>query len=232
MQGTSSYNKNATPLPQPSSAKRQRIRYKRQGSNTYKTTVTMELDQSLQPSDIHLRHAIYYVYVHVLDAPHEEHWSGKEGTIAIIRKKLELPPHTRRKIHRTLDLIMSSLRKGMIFDGKWETNAGRPILIKPGSTEETLIANWMESHVGFRMTTTLVNEHRREQGDERVSVSAVMSAFYRLQPKIDIIGKAVSGGLNKNWMEASYNISKQMQIMLGKLSDDEIMMDKEGTRGW
>ena len=118
MQGTISYIKKTIPLPQPSSAKRQRIRYKRQGSNTYKTIVTMELDQSLQPSDIHLRHAIYYVYVHVLDAPHEEHWLGKEGTIAVI-------------------------------------------------------ANWMESHVGFRMTTTLVNEHRREQGDERVSVSAV-----------------------------------------------------------
>jgi len=82
------------------------------------------------------------------------------------------------------------------------------------------------------MTTYLMNEHRREQGDERVSVSAVMAAFYRLQPKIDIIEKAVSGGLNDNWIQVSYNISKKMQIMLGRLSDEDVMTDKEGTRRW
>ena len=87
----------------------------------------------------------------------------------------------------------------------------------------------MEAHVGFRMTTLLVNEHRKEQGEERVSVSAVMSAFYHLQPKITIIEKVQSGGYNQNWKDASYRVAKQIQIMLGKLTDDEIMTDKEGT---
>jgi len=60
-------------------------------------------------------------------------------------------------------------------------------------------------------------------------VSAVMSAFYRLNPKITVIEKVQSGGYNQNWKDASYRVAKQMQIMLGKLSDDEIMTDKEGT---
>ena len=59
-------------------------------------------------------------------------------------------------------------------------------------------------------------------------MSAVMTAFYCLQPKIVAIEKVQSGGLNQNWIDASYCVAKQMQIMLGKLSDDEIMTDKEG----
>ena len=79
------------------------------------------------------------------------------------------------------------------------------------------------------MTTMLVNEHRREEGKKRVGVSAVMNAFYRLQPKVTIIEKVQTGSLNQNWKEASYNIARQMQIMLGRLSEDEVMTDNEGT---
>ena len=71
----------------------------------------------------------------------------------------------------------------------------------------------------------LVNEHKRDEGKERVGVSAVMNAFYRLNPKVTIIEKVQSGGLNQAWMDASYNIAKQMQIMLGLLSEDEVMTD-------
>lgn len=78
----------------------------------------------------------------------------------------------------------------------------------------------------------LVNEYRREQGGERVSVLAVMSTFYQLQQKINKIEKTVLRGLNKNWIDASCNILKQMQIMLWRLSDDEIMTGKEGMREW
>ena len=98
---------------------------------------------------------------------------------------------------------------GSPFVGKLGTTTGRKILIESGSTEEELIARWMEAHLGFRMTTMLVNEHRREEGKERVGVSAVMNAFYRLQPKVNIIQKVQSGGLNQAWMDASYNIAKK-----------------------
>mmetsp|Transcript_44542 Transcript_44542/g.53458 ORF Transcript_44542/g.53458 Transcript_44542/m.53458 type:complete len:132 (-) Transcript_44542:3093-3488(-) len=125
---------------------------------------------------------------------------------------------------------MRCINAGEIFDGTIQDNAGRKHMIKPGSTEESLIVTWMESHCGFRMTTIMVNEHRREEGKDRVSMYAVMSAFYRLQPRIDPIKKVQSGGNNPGWIDASYNICKQMQIMLGKtMTDDEIMTDKEGN---
>ena len=37
---------------------------------------------------------------------------------------------------------------------------GRPQIIQPGSIEEEIIAEWMESSLGFRFTTLMVNQHR------------------------------------------------------------------------
>ena len=85
----------------------------------------------------------------------------------------------------------------------------------------------MEYHARFCTTTLLVNEHKREEGKERVNTSAVMNAFYQLEPKISIIEKVQSGGTNQGWIDASYNVATQMQIMLGKLSDDDIMIDNK-----
>ena len=62
-----------------------------------------------------------------------------------------------------------------------------------------------------------------------MGVSAEMNAFYQLQPKVTIIEKVQSGGLNQAWMDASYNIAKQMKIMLRRISEDKIMTDQEGT---
>ena len=238
MQGSNSYLKMNRSVPQPSPShpplvKRQRVHYKHEGSNkNIEPTLEMLLDQGKESFHKSLRHAIYYYFIYHLDAPHEEHWGGKEGTISLIRKHLCLPPHTRRKICRTLQCIIHHIRTGTPFTGNYESHAGRKVLIESGSTEEELIARWMEAHLGFRMTTMLVNEHRREEGEERVSVSAVVNAFYWLEPKINIIEKVQSGGLNAAWLQASYNISKQMQIMLGKISMEEIMTDQEGRTVW
>ena len=232
MQGTSNYVKKLIPTTLPThtpSNKRLRLQCKRQGGPDAAIEKSTPFQpQQLQSLHVSLRHAIYYIYIFLLDAPHKEHWGGRDGTISILRKKLRLPQHTRRKIRRTLSKILECMVNAEPFDGTLGKSTGRPILINSGSTEEELIANWMEQHLGFRMTTMLVNEHRREEGKERVGVSAVMNAFYRLAPKITIIEKVQSGGLNAGWMNASHNIAKQMQVMLGRITDDEIMTDDEG----
>ena len=87
----------------------------------------------------------------------------------------------------------------------------------------------MEAHCGFRMTTELVNEHRRQQGDGEVSRFAIMSEFYRLKPTIDILEKIQSGGNKPDWIEARFNLTKQMEIMLGNLTLQEILTDNEGN---
>ena len=87
----------------------------------------------------------------------------------------------------------------------------------------------MEQHCGFRMTTYIVNEHRRDEGNEEVSRFAIMAAFYRMQPLVTRIRKVQSGGYNDNWIEARFNVTKQMNIMLGKLTDDEIRTNRHGA---
>ena len=87
----------------------------------------------------------------------------------------------------------------------------------------------MEAYCGFRQTTFMVNEHRRQQGKDRVSVYAVMAAFYRLQPKIDVLQKVQSGGDKQGWINARYNVAKQMEAMQGKLTQQEVLTDSTGN---
>ena len=72
------------------------------------------------------------------------------------------------------------MREGVLFDGiiKPQNKEGHKIIISSGSFEEILIVSWMEAHCGFRMSTFMVNEHRRQQGDKRVCVYTVMAVFY------------------------------------------------------
>ena len=68
------------------------------------------------------------------------------------------------------------------------------------------------SHLGFRMTTMIVNKYRREEGKEQVRVSVVLNAFYWLKQKITIIKKVQSGGLNQGWIDASYNSQNRYEL--------------------
>ena len=200
MQGSSSYIKKSSlssPPPttapaHPPSVKRQRVHYKRQGSHHIPINLSQELQTNSNNQTSYntsLRLAICHHFIYELDVPHTEEWGGKDGTISLIRKKFKMPPHTRRKIRRTLDGILLCIRRGEEFEGSLGKSTGRKVIIESGSVDEELIARWMADHVGFRMCTMLVNEHRREEGKERVGVNTVVNAFYRLKPKINIIEK-------------------------------------------
>ena len=97
--------------------------------------------------------AIYYVYVNILEAPRPDEWNLKDGAISRIRSTLNLNRQQKRMIIRTLDEIHKCMMNGLEYDGlvHKENQGGRNILISPKSIEANLIAQWMESNVGFRM---------------------------------------------------------------------------------
>ena len=66
-----------------------------------------------------------------------------------------------------------------------------------------------------------------EDNDE-VSVYAVMSDFCCLQPKEDALIKVQSGGDKVGWINARYNVWKQVKAMLGNLIQDKMMTYIEG----
>ena len=106
------------------------------------------------------------------------------GTISNIRHALEMRPNQQRLIRRTLEEIVRCMVEGVIFDGKIENKykIGFKTITLPGSLEELLTVNWIEAHSEIPMTTVMVNKHRIQQGDERVSCYAIMAAMYYLQP--------------------------------------------------
>ena len=177
-----------------------------------------------------IRYAIFYNYIYVQDAPIKDRWHGQGGTISLIRKDLKMKRQQDRTILRVLDEVLEQLENDSGYNGTYDqSKKGRKITIKRGSKEEQLIATYMEQHCGFRMTTYIVNEHRRDEGNEEVSRFAIMAAFYRMQPLVTRIRKVQSGGYNDNWIEARFNVTKQMNIMLGKLTDDEIRTNRHGA---
>lgn len=113
-------------------------------------------------------------------------------------------------IRQTLDKIILCMHVGIESDGTLQKKAkiGRNILILLGSVEDNLVATWMEPYCVFRFTIEQVNEHRGQQGDVRAFRYAVMDAYYRLDPKIDILSKIVSGDHNKIWTQVRFNVSK------------------------
>ena len=148
---------------------------------------------------INLSVTVYYA--RALGSPPKLIWGGKHGTIAHICEVFHLPKSHRRRIRRVLKNFNESKHKNIPFDGrdKRECNTGRPTLIQPGSSDEGLITDLMENNMGFIQTTVMLNEHHRGQGKHPVGRNAVMSAFDRMNPKIDRVQKVVQGGSSEEW---------------------------------
>ena len=137
-------------------------------------------------------------------------------------------------IHHTLIDVMICIRIRLEFNGKLNLhkNCGCTIILKTGDTEEHLITNWMETGAGFCLTTEIVNEHCRSEEKCEVSRYCVMSSFYRMNPRIKTTRKVVSGGNNDKWINTRGKYTKQFMIILGKLTEEQIMTNAEGLRSF
>lgn len=100
---------------------------------------------------------------------------------------------------------------------------GRPQTIEAGSIEEGIIAEWMEAGLGFKFTTSMVNQYRIEVGTTPVTISAVYHHFDRMKPVISKITKCCQSNNNsEGWVTARYKQCKQFSIIFGKITKDEI----------
>jgi len=162
-QGSYSYQNIYASSPSRTASNKRR-RHKRIGTSVPKLmcdSLEAQIHRTPESKRHCYRMAIFYQYADILDVPHSTYWKGMGGTISNIRHALQMRPNQRRVIRRTLEEIVRCMVEGVIFHGKIENKEklGRKIIILPGSMEELLIANRMEAHCGFRMTTVMVNEH-------------------------------------------------------------------------
>jgi len=97
----------------------------------------------------------------ILGRPPPEKWFGRKGTVTTIARTLKLVRGSRSVIFNVLYDVIDCLKKGVEHTGKdkfQKEYIGRRIL-KTGSIEEQLIADWMEDGLGFCLTTMLINVH-------------------------------------------------------------------------
>ena len=78
---------------------------------------------SLRTRSLALRYCIYYHYVNVLDAPHEEHWMGVDGTISNISRSLNLRISQNKTVKRVLVEIVKCFELGVEFDGTYQSES-------------------------------------------------------------------------------------------------------------
>lgn len=94
--------------------------------------------------------AIAYYYHHGLNRPSSEEWTGKNGVIIDICRVFKIGTKKRRQVKLVLEAVNDSILKGKKYDGRTLRTGGvggaggRHSLIIPGSTEECIIADWME----------------------------------------------------------------------------------------
>ena len=109
-----------------------------------------------------LRMAIYYVYVDVLGAPEKCEWKGTKGAICKILQMLGLDKARRNIVKRVLQRINAMANMGVVYAGeRAEKRQFDNYMISCSSVEMQIIADAMESGFGLRLTTELLNEHRR-----------------------------------------------------------------------
>jgi len=127
-----------------------------------------------------VRLAIAYVFIEKLDIPPPQTWTGCNGTIAIISRTLNIPKGSYDVIFNVLQNVTTCYRNGNEYKGDKDIeidNVRETRKIKTGSIEEELIANWMEDGIGFQLTTMLLNEHLKDEGQPEVGTKSVYNVF-------------------------------------------------------
>ena len=209
-----------------------------QTRTTDETTIQDEneiLFGNYRTQDPTMRTAIAFYYRHVLKAPPKVEWDGRDGTISIIQRELKIESSKRRTIKSVLDKLDECINKKIKFSptGIYQS-LGPKIIIKEGSYEECIIADWMEQGLGFRMTTLMVNQHRLEEDLLPVGRNCVMNAFYRMKPLVTKLKKMPQGNINnEEWMLARKNQCRQMMVMLGLIGKKDLQnIYEKGIPPW
>ncbi|CAB9524392.1 unknown protein [Seminavis robusta] len=127
--------------------------------------------ESVMDEEVYHRIAIAFVYFNVLGAPPREMWGKNRGNMAKIKDILNIPSVT--KIDYVLEDLVECKAKKRRYTGKRQASGQtRPPKIPNGSREAQIVTNHLEAGFSIRQATLQVNDHRRENDQEEVFISA------------------------------------------------------------
>jgi hypothetical protein len=168
--------------------------------------------------------AIIYIYCHLLGSPPPDLWAGIDGTILNIMNRLSLPRNSRTRVTE----VLKARYEFDLTNEEAAKQSGRPRLIVEGSDEAIIIILTLEKGLGLGNATILVNEHRREKGDDPVSYSAVQrysSSSAALSCTRRATKKSGNDDKGSIWANARVNQARQLieELDNGKLSEEAIV---------
>jgi len=164
------------------------------------------------------RHMISLAYLHVLGAPPASKWKDTDdepGTISTLQTMLQLSSDERKIIQRVLVATNTCLKAGIVYNGEILWERGHPTrLIEENSTEETIIANYIERGCSVSLTTIVLNVHRYRKNLPPIGRSAVYNASKRMVSRVAPVVKRCQGNVDKesNWAKA--NKAQKGQLLL------------------
>ena len=161
-------------------------------------TIPIDSDKT-KPNKQQQQTAIYCYYWDTLNAPYESEWFGSDGTISIIRKALGYHYDT---IKLVLYAVLNCVKLGILYEALWALSLGAEGLIKPGSSDEQIVADAMERGADHQGDDgrQLCQEKRKAQP---VGWNAVQTVVQNLKPDISIIQPQTGRWID--WQEARYN---------------------------
>ena len=168
------------------------------------------------------RSAIACCYYYTFDAPPEEAWAGKGGTIGQICNELDFGGlNSYGSVRRVLYDVKVAMEGGWEYcPAKNAGSGGKNVLIPTGSYYSQLVADCMEDGLGLRTTMHIVNEERAEEDPplQHVGLSAIMSAYHRLKPHVSGIKRVKQGSDDPeaDWCKARFRWVLQLLIRLGE----------------
>ena len=131
------------------------------------------------------------------------------------RMMLDLSSDKRKLIKRVLIATNTCLKAGIVYNGEILRERGHPTgLVQENSTEETIIATYVERGCSVSLTTIVVNVHRYKKGSTPIGRSAVYNAMKRMVSRKAPVVKRYQGNVDKNSNWAKANKAQKGQLLL------------------
>ena len=193
-----------------------------------------ERNEPLFQNDIIQRLAIGFMFYKKFGAP-ENHQEWRLQKIRPqIRKAFDLPPGAR--IDHILNDVVACKKAGVAYTGtrKIGPYTGKQPTLDTDSNEAQIVADCLESGFSLSLTQWMINQHRKESGEDSLTQSPIRHLMKRLKPSVRKVKKQAQGSTDptSKWARARLGFNTQVLIRFGKLPEEEfekIRQKNDGT---
>ncbi len=140
-----------------------------------------------------------------------------------IRKAFDMPSGAR--IDHILNDVIACKKAGIAYTGtrKIGPSTGKQSTLATNSIEAQIVADCLESGFSLPLTQWMVNQHRKETGEESLTQSPIRHLMKRLKPPVRKVKKQAQGSTDptSKWARARLGFNTHFFIRFEKLPEQE-----------